>query len=55
MLWPLRDHTQLDLYDTALKIVSVLAIVQNCFSTFWSPIAFKWNKEKKETEIFEEV
>ena len=55
MIRSLCDYQQLGLYDTALKIVSVLAIVQNCFSTFWSPIAFKWNKEKKETEKFEEV
>lgn len=55
MVRSLCDYQQLGLYDTALKIVSVLAIVQNCFSTFWSPIAFKWNKEKKATEKFEEV
>lgn len=55
MIRSMCDYQQLGLYDAALKIVSVLAIVQNCFSTFWSPIAFKWNKEKKAIEKFEEV
>lgn len=49
------NYQELGLYDTALKIVSVLAIVQSCFATFWSPIAFKWNKENAAVEKFEEV
>lgn len=55
MIRSICDYQQLGLYDAALKIVSVLAIVQNCFSTFWSPIAFKWNKEKKEIKKYDEV
>ena len=55
MIRSICDYQQLGLYDTALKIVSVLAIIQSCFATFWSPIAFKWNKEKVEIKKFEEV
>ena len=55
MIRSICDYQQLGLYDAALKIVSVLAIVQTCFSTFWSPIAFKWNKEKKTINKYDEV
>ena len=55
MIRSICDYQQLGLYDAALKIVSVLAIIQSCFATFWSPIAFKWNKEQVETKKFEEV
>lgn len=55
MIRSICDYQQLGLYDVALKIVSVLAIIQSCFATFWSPIAFKWNKEQVETKKFEEV
>lgn len=49
------NYEQLGLYTAALKIVSVLAIVQSCFATFWSPIAFKWSKERKNIKYFEIV
>lgn len=48
-------YEQLGLYSAALKIVSVLAIVQSCFASFWSPVAFKWNKENKPVKTFELV
>lgn len=48
-------YEQLGLYSAALKIVSVLAIVQTCFASFWSPVAFRWNKENKPVKTFEIV
>lgn len=48
-------YEQLGLYSAALKIVSVLAIIQTCFASFWSPVAFRWDKENKKTETFEFV
>lgn len=48
-------YEQLGVYSAALKIVSVLAIVQACFASFWSPVAFKWNKENKPVKTFEFV
>lgn len=48
-------YEQLGLYSAALKIVSVLAIVQSCFTSFWSPVAFRLNKENKSIKTFEMV
>lgn len=55
MIRSICDYSQLGYYDAALKIVSVLSILQSCFSTLWSPIAFKWNKQNKDISYFEEV
>lgn len=42
---------ELGLYTAALKIVAVLTILQNTFSTFWTPIAFAaFEKDDSETK-----
>ena len=55
MIRSICDYNELGLYTAALKIVSVLGIVQQCFATFWSPIAFRWNKESRGIKNFELV
>ena len=55
MLRSICGYEQLGLYSAALKIVSVLAIVQSCFVAFWTPIAFRWNKEGASIEKYEKV
>lgn len=43
-------YTELGYYSVSLKVSNVLGLIQTSFTTFWSPIAFKWkaNNEKKE-------
>lgn len=53
MIRSICDYSELGLYTAALKIVSVLGIVQQCFATFWSPMAFRWNKENRDIKDFE--
>lgn len=55
MIRSICDYNELGLYTAALKIVSVLGIVQQCFATFWSPMAFRWNKENRDIKDFELV
>ena len=55
MLRSMCDYNELGLYAAALKIVAVLGIVQQCFATFWSPMAFRWDKEKRDIKDFELV
>lgn len=52
MLRSLCSYTDLGLYSAAFKIVSVLGIVQTCFTTMWVPIAFRWYEEKKPNAYF---
>lgn len=52
MLRTLCSYTDLGLYTAAFKIVSVLGIVQTCFTTMWVPIAFRWYEEKKADGYF---
>lgn len=46
---------ELGLYSAAFKIVSLLVVFQNIFSTSWTPIAYKWYEEKVPEKKFEEV
>lgn len=55
MIRGMCGYEQLGLYSAALKIVSILTIIQSCFSTFWTPVAFRWNKENKGIWRFEVV
>ena len=55
MLRSLCSYTDLGLYTAAFKIVSVLGIVQTCFTTMWVPIAFRWYEEKKADRYFTAV
>ena len=55
MLRTLCDYTELGLYTAAFKIVSILGIVQTCFTLFWTPVAYKWYEAKVENKQFELV
>lgn len=46
---------ELGLYAAAFKIVALLNIFQNIFTTAWVPIAYKWNDENVSNEKFEQV
>ncbi len=46
---------ELGLYSAAFKIVSLLTVFQNIFSTSWTPIAYKWYEEKVPNKRFEDV
>lgn len=51
----MTDYTQLGYYTVALKVVSVLTLVQTSFTTFWAPTAFKWKSQNVENRKFELV
>ena len=55
MIRSLCGYEQLGLYSAALKIVSVLAIIQSCFVSFWTPIAFRWNSENVPVARYDKV
>ena len=55
MIRNICDYEQLGLYSAALKIVAILMILQSCFSNFWTPVAFRWDKEKRSVKLFDFV
>lgn len=46
---------EIGLYSAAFKIVLVLGIVQQAFSTFWSPTAYRWYENKVDNSRYEKV
>lgn len=52
MLRSLCTYKELGLYSSAFKIVSVLSILQQCFTLVWTPIAYRWHSEKRNKEDF---
>lgn len=55
MLRTLCDYTELGLYTAAFKIVSILGIIQTCFTLFWTPVAYRWYESKVDNKQFEMV
>lgn len=53
MLRTMCTYDELGLYTAAFKIVSVLSILQTCFTLFWTPVAYRWYEEKVDKENFE--
>lgn len=49
------NFEELGLYAAAFKIVALLNVFQNIFSTTWVPIAYRWNDENVPKEKFEQV
>lgn len=49
------DFEQLGLYAAAFKIVGILKIVENIFTTTWAPVAYKWNEQKIEYKQFDKI
>lgn len=45
-------YYELGIYTAALKISSILQIVQSAFTSFWVPTAYRWEKEKKDIKHF---
>lgn len=43
---------ELGIYSVALKITMILDLVKNSFTTFWSPTAYRWYKDKVDNDIF---
>ena len=43
---------ELGLYSASFKIVSLVAIIQNIFTTVWTPVAYKWYEDKETKDRF---
>ena len=52
MLRTMCSYTELGLYTGAYKIVSILGIVQTCFTLIWTPVAYRWYESKQPNEQF---
>lgn len=39
--------TEIGIYTAALKVSGILTLVQSTFTSFWVPLAYRWNKEEK--------
>ena len=49
----MTTYTELGYYTVAMKVSNVLTIVQSSFTTFWTPMAFKWRVEEQSNKKFE--
>lgn len=49
------NFEELGLYAAAFKIVALLNVFQNIFTTAWVPVAYKWNDNGVAQEKFEKV
>ena len=52
MLRTMCTYDELGLYAAAFKIVSVLSVLQACFSLYWTPVAYRWYEQKKSEDSF---
>ena len=48
----LCNYSEIGLYDLALKVASLLTIIQSSFTTFWIPLAHQWNNEHVNVSSF---
>lgn len=55
MLEKFSSYNELGFYLAALKVVGVFTIFQNIFSTFWIPIAYKWEQATVDTKVFNKI
>lgn len=47
------DATELGLYSGAFKIIALMTVIQNGFTTFWTPVSYEqYLKEPNNTEFF---
>ncbi|PAE96539.1 oligosaccharide flippase family protein [Shouchella clausii] len=49
------DFTQIGIFTATLKIAAVLAIVQQSFTSFWVPTAYRWLEEHKDIKHFKVI
>lgn len=47
--------SEIGYYSSAFTIVSILAIVRSAFSSFWTPLAYKWYDKGEDVRKFEKV
>lgn len=45
-------YEEIGYYTAAMKVCNMLLIVQTCFTTFWTPIAYRWHHEKVSNKNF---
>lgn len=55
MLNVFSNYKEIGLYTTALKIASLLKIVQTSFTSFWIPTAYRWHNENRSISQFQLV
>ena len=55
MIRSMVGYNELGIYAAAYKVVSAISIAQSCFTTFWSPIAYRWYDEGRKKNSFEIV
>lgn len=55
MLRSICTYSELGLYSAAFKIVSVLGVLQACFTLYWTPVAYRWYQEGKSGEVFQNI
>ncbi|MCO7124184.1 oligosaccharide flippase family protein [Sporolactobacillus shoreicorticis] len=49
------NYFEIGIFTAALKISTVLTILQTSFSTFWTPVAYRWYSEKRNIVYFKFV
>lgn len=49
------NYTELGYYQVSMTISNMVLILQQAFSTFWTPTVFRWRKENVEEKKYEEV
>lgn len=55
MLRAMCGYSELGLYTAAFKIISILSIVQTCFTLFWTPVAYRWYENKVDVTLYKIV
>lgn len=55
MLRSICTYSELGLYSAAFKIVSVLGVLQACFTLYWTPVAYRWYQEGKSGDAFQNI
>jgi len=55
LLQSLSDFHEVGIYVSALKIASVLSIIQISFSNFWVPTAYRWHSQGKSIKHYEYI
>lgn len=51
----MTTYTELGYYTVAMKVSNILAVLQSSFTSFWTPLAFKWKAEGQSNKKFELV
>ncbi|MGF0066305.1 lipopolysaccharide biosynthesis protein [Lachnospiraceae bacterium SGI.085] len=49
------DYSELGYYQVSMTIANMILILQQAFSTFWTPTVFRWKKENVPEEQYEMV